>query len=155
MTHFWVERLTPEHCEALAPHVCEEDRRDLVAHDSDPHAALQSALRVPGEAWAAGLAEGGEVLGAFGWTSLGTIWSMWRPLTRCEARDALTWAPHFIQAMVEDAGMRLGNIVWEGNSQTIRWLEATNCFTFLDKHLTLGNRSYVPFLTKPLTGDLA
>lgn len=147
--------LSPDLCDALAPHVSEEDRLDLIASGYSPQIALYSALLEPGEPWAV-LGDGDHVLGAFGWTEAGTIWSMWRPLTIREKATLLKHAPQFIRAMVTDSGdLRLGNVVYEGNEGTIAWLRATKCFTFLDSPLTYGNRTYVPFIVTPQNGDPA
>lgn len=146
---YWVRPLTAAHCEALAPHVSEDDRLDLAASDHSPEVALASGLREPGEAWACGIDED-HILGAFGWTTYGTVWSMWRPLTLGEKKDLLRLAPKFIRAMVADAGGRtLGNIVAADNRNVRDWLNATGCITFLDTTLTWRDREYVPFIVTP------
>lgn len=149
MIRFWVRPLTPAHCEALSPHVSEEDRIDLLAADYSPETALEQALSEPGDAWAAGIEED-HILGAFGWTEAGAIWSMWRALTFSERKTLLQAAPRFIRAMVRDAKRPLGNLTYVGNERIIEWLNSTGCFTFLvDRRLTYGNREYVPFVTRP------
>lgn len=150
---YWIHPLRQDHIEALAPHVSEADRLDLLAADYDPETALQQALLEPGEAWAAGSREG-HILGAFGWTEAGAVWSMWRPLTRGEQRTILKLTPRLVRALVRDAGgIPLGNVTYVGNTQIIDWLKATNCFTFLDSEFIWRERAYVPFFVKPL-GDL-
>jgi hypothetical protein len=153
--NYWIRPLRPVHCENLAPHVSEEDRRDLLASDYSPETALQSALQEEGEAWAVGLGtDESHVLGAFGWTTRGAIWSMWRPLTLTERKHLLKLAPRFIEAMSADANRLLGNLVCVENEQIIAWLRATGCITLLDTHLTFNERDYVPFIVTPRQGDL-
>ena len=145
--------LAPGHCADLAPTVCEADRLDLISHGFNPEAALETALGEPGEAWAVGYADG-TVLGAFGWTEEGSIWSMWKNLTRGEQKRLLKLTPQVVRAMVEDAKRPLGNVVWEGNKRVISWLRASKCFTFLDTDpYVWEGRPYLPFFVKPL-GDL-
>lgn len=145
-------RLAAHHCRRLAPEVCEPDRLDLIAHGADPASALESALSCPGEAWAVGYHDG-PVLGAFGWTEEGSIWSMWRDLSRGEQKRLLKMTPQVIRAIAEDAQRPLSNVVWEGNRRVIAWLRASKCFTFLDSRFIWEDRPYIPFFVKPL-GDL-
>ncbi|WP_420381678.1 hypothetical protein [Novosphingobium sp.] len=152
MRPIWIAPLAKHHCQLLAPLVCEADRLDLIAHGSDAGAALATALQVPGGAWAAGYHDG-PLWGAFGWTEEGSIWSMWRELTRGEQKRLLKLTPEVVRALAEDAGRPLGNVVWEGNSRVISWLKASKCFTFLDNPFMFEDRPYMPFFVKPL-GDL-
>lgn len=151
MTGWRLAPLTEEDGNNLAPHVSEAYRLDLAASGNNPVVALEHALEEPGQAWAVlDVEDASHVLGAFGWTEAGSIWSMWRLLTRTESKELLKLAPRFIAALVQDAGRQLGNIVWEGNGEVIRWLEATECFTLLvDRGLTYEDRRFIPFVTKP------
>lgn len=148
----WMKPLAKHHCTRLAPLVCEADRLDLIAHNSDPEAALETALKEPGEAWAVGYHDG-PILGAFGWTEAGAVWSVWADLTRGEQRRLLRLTPEVVLAVAQDAKRPLGNVVWEGNTRVLSWLKASKCFTFLDNHLLWEGRRYIPFFVKPL-GDL-
>lgn len=142
-----IEPLDKSLCHELAPKVSEGDRIDLLAHGYEPLGALLDGIEAEGQAW--GVRVDGTAVGAFGWTTEGSIWSLWADLTLSQKVALLRLSPAFISAMVKDSGVRLSNLVWEGNSVTRKWLEATGCFDFfVDSPQVWDHKTYIPFAVR-------
>jgi hypothetical protein len=142
-----ISPLNVDLCHELAPRVSEGDRIDLLAHGYEPLGALLDGVDAEGQAW--GVRVDGVAVGAFGWTSEGSIWSLWSNLTMTQKVALLRLSPAFISAMVKDSGLRLSNLVWEGNEVTRKWLEATGCFEFfIDMPQVWDNKNYIPFAVR-------
>lgn len=142
--------LTEHYCRLLAPRVSEGDRQDCVVHDYDPEAALLAGLN--GGPCCAVL-DGLEVIGAFGWTYEGTIWSLWAELSPEQVKWIMRYTAEMVRQIMRDAKRPLMNAVWEGNRHTISWLKRSHCFDFLDTTLEYQDKVFLPFFVKPL-GEL-
>jgi hypothetical protein len=143
-----IKPLSASFCEELAPLVSEGDKIDLFAHGYEPLGALLDGVEAEGQAWQVRV--DGKPAGAFGWTTEGSIWSMWTPMTYSQKAALLTLSPAFISSMSQDAGRVLYNFIWEGNLPTRKWLEATGCFEFdVDNPVVFDDRNFLPFWVKP------
>lgn len=141
----------------LATKIREADVIDCEAHGVTPLEAIHQGIAF-GPTYVVTDADVMEFdrpvfLGVVGWTPEGSIWSLWRDLTAGQSLALLRAAPAAIRFIAECARRPLSNVCWEGNTQTLAWLRATNCFTFLDSRLQLGDKLMVPFFVKPI-GDL-
>jgi hypothetical protein len=92
-----------------------------------PIAALMLGTHKDGKAWTA--LHGDRLLGAFGWTAYGTIWSLWRDLTLGEAREVLRRTPQWVDSMVFQSGRQfLYNYVACDNVAALGWLRRSGSF---------------------------
>jgi hypothetical protein len=135
----------------LGAQVREEDRRECL--DGNPWRALTHATQLGGDCWTA-LRNGDpdDILGAYGWTDLGTIWSLWRKLTRAESLSVLTHTPLWVREMLRASGRAyLYNRVYAHNKSALAWLTLSKCFTIsTDKELTEAGQVIHYFETRPL-----
>lgn len=80
----------------------------------------------------------GIALGAWGWTRLGTIWSLWADLSPEEALQIYRLAPGEAQRMLAESGQpRLYNAVPSHHKETLRWVEHAG-FSIGEPDLDIG-----------------
>jgi hypothetical protein len=102
---------------------------ECLANGYTPEQALAAGLLF-GFSWAVHRQEDGPI-GAFGFTTGGTIWSLWGPLTRQESRIVLQASRDWIPYLVRLSGRpTLINAVHSKNTLAMKWLEATGCVNF-------------------------
>lgn len=140
--------LTMHHAEMLAPYVRSSDCADLKTHDSTPWEALRHGVAMDGESWA--VMDGEVIIGAGGWTALGSVWTLWADLSRTQAKEVLRMAPAWCRIMAIRAKRPLQNVYLAGNSQTEHFLRATKCVDILDQEVLYEGRTWIPFFLKPL-----
>lgn len=138
-----------EDCETLAPKIRRADLEDLTINRSNPLRALQGAIHMPGEAF--GIWDGDQIVGAGGWTTSGTVWTLWQELTFGQAKALAKNCAPWARIMAIRSARPLQNVFLQGNAATRRWLESTRCVDILDDHpLTWEGRTFIPFFLKPL-----
>lgn len=118
---------TAAHARQLAPKIGEVDLKEIrLAGYPDAESALLSGLKV-GPCW--GVLDEGEVLGVFGYSAQGIIWSFWSTLTKRQALTVLRHTRDYVSRMVKRSGKPiLVNAVLRENTPVLRWLEASKCF---------------------------
>ncbi len=141
-------KLTHDHVLRLAPSIREEDLLDLKVHGSNPYQALEMAEIMPGEAWA--VVEDELLIGAGGWTEVGSVWTLWANLSLGQAKEVLHMAAPWCRIMAIRAKRPLGNIFLKGNRATERFLRATKCVDILEETIHHDGREWTPFFLKPL-----
>lgn len=146
-----VEPLTIKAGEELAPTLRHMDRLEVTAHGFTPKDALWFAAMNPSRSWALYGPDG--IIGAFGYSTLGTIWSLFTLLTPKECVVITKETPRWVKAMVEDSGLpTLANAVATANLQAVRWLKSSGAFTLNEaRGYSFGGLNWLPFQTKPLS----
>lgn len=122
----------------LAPHIREADRLEC---GGDPVAALSFALtKGGGQSWEfRAKPQGGDIIGAFGWTKMGTVWFLSRELTFPQSKEILSATPQWVSMMIDHSGREfLENHVDCENRSAIKWIKRSNCF-HLQENLPLTN----------------
>ena len=129
----------------LGANLAESDRLECLS--GDPMAVLAGATTT-GQAWTA--LDGDRILGAYGYTDEGTIWSLWSELSREESMAVLLHTPLWVRTMLHESGREwLYNFVSVGNEQAIAWLKLSGCFDVSDRVVTFSGMSARYFRTKP------
>lgn len=144
------ERLTQAHCDELAPNLRPMDRAEVEAHGYTARDALWYA-QMDNHSHALMAARG--CVGAFGFTDMGTIWSLFAPLNNAEAFTLTKNTPAWVKWMLGQSGkMTLLNSVAVANVQAIKWLKASRCFDIDEAYeFHHGGLTWHPFQTKPLS----
>lgn len=139
--------LTWDHCLALAPRISEGDTQECLAVGRTPLQALAGGT-LSGQAFAAIRSGTHEPVGAFGFTSWRTIWSLWGEMTLGERRQVLRETREWARDLVRLSGFPvLHNWVPAGSPQTVRWLEASGAFAL---EPTAAAEPFIRFETLPL-----
>lgn len=105
-----------------------DDQREVVLMGGDPTTAISTGLLT--SELSRGIYDGNEIIGAFGYTSTGVVWSLYADLTPAQSRSILFQAPGWIGRMRRTHGQPLWNYVPADHKKTIRWLKATGCIDF-------------------------
>lgn len=93
------------------------------------------------------------LLGAFGFTGKGTIWSLWADLSLAQAREILDETAPWVDHMVFLSGREfLFNYVDVENRLAIKWLSLSGCFTIDKLHAYGINGRKVHYLRTKLRG---
>ena len=138
----------------LGANLTESDRLECLS--GDPMSVLAGATTT-GQAWTALRSRDGEdsphegrILGAYGYTDEGTIWSLWSELSREESMAVLTHTPLWVRTMLHESGREwLYNWVSLANQKAIAWLKLSGCFDVSDRVVTFSGMSAHYFRTKP------
>lgn len=139
--------LTWEHCEALAGRIADEDTSECLAMGHTPLQALAGGCML-GEGFAVIRADSFTPVGAFGWTTEGTIWSLWAELSPKESvqvlRESGVWVRTLVLRSPFDA---LHNHVATANRRALKWIRTTGAFWIDDPEPTAD---FLYFETRPL-----
>lgn len=134
-----------------------EDRAECL--EGDPFRMLATADRHGGQAYTALKWNDAlnsftyeDILGAYGWTAEGTIWSVWRNLSREESLSVLVHTPLWVRGLVVASEWAfLHNHVSSTNLPALAWLKASKCFDFTpEEDLVVDEVVFHRFQTKPL-----
>lgn len=143
-------------CAVLADVIRQED---LLECSGKPFDALLLGMRSGGDCWTCVAQPDDHVayprlLGAFGYTDHGTIWSLWRDLSTRESLAILRHTPLWVRTMLEASGREfLFNFVHVDNHPAVGWLHKSNCFLIDYAHPVQLNGALklaYAFQTKPL-----
>lgn len=118
-------------CKRLAGNLRESERIECMASGHQPEQALAAALFDKGWSRAVVAEEGPKAIpvGAFGYTSNGTIWSLWGSLSRKQSVRILKESKEWTAGMVRRSGrLLLHNVVHSKNTSAIAWINATGAF---------------------------
>lgn len=109
------------------------DINECLAFGVTPLQALAFAtVSDPQTSFAACLANG-EVMGALGWTKDGSIWSLWRPLSRRLAKEVIERTDEVVHMMVTRSDRDyLSNFVHSEHTVAIRWIRHSGVFKIDD-----------------------
>jgi len=129
----------------LGANLSDSDRLECLS--GDPMSVLAGATTT-GQAWTALSPE--RILGAYGYTDEGTIWSLWAELSREESMAVLAHTPLWVRTLLHESGREwLYNWVSLANRPAIAWLKMSGCFDVSDRIVTFSGISAHYFRTKP------
>lgn len=155
MTTWTREALDWRHIKQFDKVIRKGDLIECLSNDMSVQDSLEfAAFRGGGEAWAV-LDAGNQVIGVYGWTLAGAVWSYWKDLNPQETRELMSLTGSYVWEMVKNATQQglsfLANYVWEDNLPAVVWLRASHCFSLdLDHRYDIGNKRFIAFKTKPL-----
>lgn len=91
----------------------------------------------------------GTPVGAWGYTSLGTIWSLWTKLSPRERLQVVQETPTWVSRLVRESGRPvLYNYVMATNAPALRWLRRSGAFAISPEVTTVRAADYHYFETK-------
>lgn len=122
---------------------------ECVAVGLSPKIALLMGY-LEGPAWAVERTVSGSLVGCFGYTRTGVIWSLWGSLGRAERAQLAGETIPWVSAMVTAYGGRLSNHVSVDNKVARLWLHKTGCFEWADEPHLVAGKPFLRFTTKPL-----
>lgn len=139
----WSAPFSAADAEELAPHVCAADCEEIAeAGYADPLACLLDGIQ---QGPCFGAWDGNTIIGVYGYTRGGLIWSFWRDLTRAQARAVFRFTRPMVAEMVAKSGHPfLYNVVLRSHTKAVAWLKRCGCFEVRD----VGDFAFIPFATK-------
>lgn len=141
--------LTWEHCVALAPRISHEDTLECLAMGHTPIQALAGGCML-GEGFAVIRSDSYTPVGAFGWTTEGTIWSLWSELSPKESAQVLRDTGQWVRTLVMRSPFEeLHNHVATANGRALKWLRRSGAFWVQDEDAE-DDRGFLYFETRPL-----
>jgi len=148
-----VRELTWQDAQSIARRLHPDDAYECAAMGRTPEGSMAWVILSGQPSWCVYRTCTGTPVGAFGFTTEGTIWSLWTALGRRESLMVLEHTRPWVTRMATDflkvaeVPNTLSNLVAKRNQRGITWLKMSKCFGF-GTPVEINGEGWLPFFVK-------